>query len=92
MVDYSETVEVWDIKVGMHNEYREIYMYQRSRSIFDLLSKVIHISLISNSFCPEATGQTEVNLYIEPSWDKGTQICRNRRDHVTKMAIYDKNF
>ena len=30
MVDYSETIEVYDIKVGIHcklNEYREIYMY-----------------------------------------------------------------
>ena len=28
MVDYSETIEVYDIKVGIHsklNEYREIY-------------------------------------------------------------------
>ena len=30
------------------------------------LSKVTHISLTSNSFCPEATGQTEVNLHNEP--------------------------
>ena len=41
MVDYrySETIEVYDIKVGIHNklnECREIYMYQRSRSFFDL--------------------------------------------------------
>ena len=39
MVDYSETIEVYDIKVGIQNklnEYREIDMYQRSRSFFDL--------------------------------------------------------
>ena len=39
MVDYSETIEVYDIKVGMHskhNVYKEIYMYQISRSFFDL--------------------------------------------------------
>ena len=38
MVDYSET-EVYDIKVRIHskqNEYRDIYMYQRSRSLVDL--------------------------------------------------------
>ena len=39
MVDYSETIEVNDIKVGIHskrNKYRDIYMYQRTRSFFDL--------------------------------------------------------
>ena len=69
MVDYSETIEVYDIKVGIHNklnEYRKIY--QRSRSFFDLCRRSdTHISLTSNSFCPEATGQTETNLHTEPS-------------------------
>ena len=50
------------------------------------LSKVTHISLISNSFCLEATGQTEVSLPTEPSWDKGTQIYQNKCGHMTKMA------
>ena len=39
MVNYSKTIEVYGGKVGIHykfNEYREIYMYQRSRSFFDL--------------------------------------------------------
>ena len=43
MVDYSETIEVFGIKVGIYskiNEYLEIYMYQRSRSFSDLV-KVI---------------------------------------------------
>ena len=31
------------------------------------LSKVTHMSLISNSFCHEATGQPEVSFHIEPS-------------------------
>ena len=32
MVDYSETIEVYGIKVGSTlNEYMVIYMYQRSR-------------------------------------------------------------
>ena len=39
MVDYSETIEVYGIKVCIHsklNEYREIFMYMKSRSFFDL--------------------------------------------------------
>ena len=27
MVDYTETIEVYDIKVSMDNEYMKIYMY-----------------------------------------------------------------
>ena len=37
-----ETIEDYDIKVGVHsklNEYRKIYMYQRSRSFFDLCAR-----------------------------------------------------
>ena len=39
MEDYSETIEVYDIKVviyGELNNHMEIYMYQRSLSFFDL--------------------------------------------------------
>ena len=37
MVDYSENIEVYDIKVGIYgklNEYMEKFMQQRSRSFF----------------------------------------------------------
>ena len=50
------------------------------------LPTVTHISLISNSFCPEATGHAEVKIHIAPSLDKGTQIYRNSYGHMTKMA------
>ena len=49
MVNYSETIDVYDIKVGIHsilNEYMEIYLYQRSRSFSDLCPR----SLIFHSF------------------------------------------
>ena len=39
MVDYTESIEVYDIKVGIYsklNEYMETYMYQRSRPFIDL--------------------------------------------------------
>ena len=38
MVDYSETIEVCDINdiYSKLNEYMEIYMFQWSRSFFDL--------------------------------------------------------
>ena len=92
-----EKLLVYDIEVDIYsklNEYMEIYMYQRSRSFFDLFSKITHISLISNSFCPEATGPTEVQLQIEPSCNEETPVYQNSSGHMTKMAtmpIYDKN-
>ena len=67
MMTYSETIEAHVIKVDIYsklNGYLEIYMHQWSRSFFDLLSKVNQISLRSNSFCPEATGQTESNYML----------------------------
>ena len=42
MLDYSETIEMYGIKVGIYsklNEYMEIYMYQRSRSFCDLCTR-----------------------------------------------------
>ena len=42
MVHYSESIEVCDIKVGTYsklNEYMETYMYQRSRSFFDIFPR-----------------------------------------------------
>ena len=42
MVEYSETIEVSDINVGIHsklNQYREVHMYQNARSFFDLCPK-----------------------------------------------------
>ena len=70
MVDFSDCVEVYGVKVSIYsklNQYMETYMYQRSRSFFDLCPRSLKISLISNSFCPEATGQIEVKSYIKSS-------------------------
>ena len=39
MGDYSESIEGHDVKLAIHsklNEYMEINIYQRSRSLFDL--------------------------------------------------------
>ena len=95
MVDYLGTIKVYAIEGGIHsklNEYKDIHVPD-VKVILWPLSKVNNISLISNSFCPKATGHTEVNLHIELSWDKGTENYRNNWGHMTKMAamsIYGK--
>ena len=38
-MDFSETIEIYGIKVGIYStltEYMEVYVYQRSMSFFDL--------------------------------------------------------
>ena len=64
-MDYSESIDVFDIKVGIFgklNEYMDIYKYQSSRSFFYRCLRSLRYS-----FYPVATGQTEVKLHIEPS-------------------------
>ena len=36
MVDYSETIEVYDIKFGINNEYMKIHVYQKVKVILFL--------------------------------------------------------
>ena len=47
-MDYSETIQVYDMKVGMYSkltEYMYIYMYQRSRSFFVLCIRSLRMKL-----------------------------------------------
>ena len=48
MVDYSETIEVYDIKVVIYskqNGYMKIYMYQEVRSFFDVCPRSLRMIL-----------------------------------------------
>ena len=47
MVDFSETIEVYDIfkLVYIVNENMETYMYQRSRSFFDACPRSLRMKL-----------------------------------------------
>ena len=50
MVDYSETIEIYviNVPVGKYcklKEYMEIYMYQRSRSSFDLCPRSLRMKM-----------------------------------------------
>ena len=55
-MDFSETILVYDIKVGRFiqlNEYMDIYEYQKSRSFTDfrprsLIFNIFHILLLRN--------------------------------------------
>ena len=49
IMDFSETIVVYDIRVGrliQLNEYMNIYEYQRSRSFIDLLPKSLRFNIL----------------------------------------------
>ena len=45
MVDYSETIEVYDIKVSVNNEYMKIHVYQRYWRLKGLFDTCTFIAL-----------------------------------------------
>ena len=94
-MDFSETIVVYDVKVGrcsQLNEYMKLYEYQRSRSLIDLgtdLSDSIFLNFSSITTWP-----LKAKFHVEPPWDGGTKSCSNGRGHMTKIAtmpIYGKN-
>ena len=94
-MDFSETIVVYDIKVGrcsQLNEYMKLYEYQRSRSFIDLGPN--HSSLIFlNFFSSITTCPIEAKFYVKSPWNDGTKACSNCLGHMTKMAtmpIYSK--
>ena len=49
-MDFSETIVVYDIKVGICcklNEYMNLYEYQRSRQLIDLGSRSVSFSIFN---------------------------------------------
>ena len=95
-MDFSETIVVYDVKVGrcsQLNEYMKLYEYKRSRSLIDL-GPNLSDSIFLNCFFSITTRPLEAKFHMEPPWDGGTKSCSNGRGYMTKMAtmpIYGKN-
>ena len=94
-MDFSETIVVFDIKVGRCsklNEYLKLYEYQMSRSFTDL-GPNLSDSICLNFFPSITTRQNEAKFHVEPPWDGGMKVYSNGLGHMTKMAampIYGK--
>ena len=87
-MDFSETVVVYNIKVGkcsQLNEYMKLYVYQRSRSMIDLDANLSD-SIFLNFFSSITTRPIEAKIHVEPPWDVGTKACSNGPGHMTKVA------
>ena len=70
-ITYSETIEVCGINVGKYckqKEYMEIYMYQRSRSVFDLCPRSLRMKLDLRWVIQDhwSSGLQYVNFFIIP--------------------------
>ena len=95
-MDFSETIVVYDIKIGRYsqlNEYMKLYEYQRSRSFTDL-GPNLSDSIFLNLFSSITSWPIEAKFYMEPAWDGGKKAYSNGPGHMTKVAampIYGKN-
>ena len=80
---FSETIVVYDIKVGRCSqlkEYMKLYEYQRSRSFINFFFAITNLPI-------------KAKFYLESRWDEGTKACSKCLSHMTKMAtmpIYGK--
>ena len=93
MLLFSETIVVFDIKVGrcsQPNVYINLYEYQRSRSSIDL-GKNHSDSIFLNFFSSIITWPIEAKFYVESSWDEGTKACSNYWGYMTKMVTMTIN-
>ena len=90
---FSETILVYDIKVGrcsQPNEYMKLFEYQRS---FIDLGPNHSDSIFLNFFSLITTWPIEAKFYVESPWDEEMKACSNCLGHMSKvatMSIYGK--
>ena len=77
-MDFSETIVVYDIKVGrcsqlLQNEYMKLYEYQSSKSFIDLGPN--HSYSIFLNFSSKTTWPVEAKFYVESPWHEGMKAC-----------------
>ena len=73
-MDFSETIVVYDIKVGRWielNEYMKLYEYQRSRSCIYLCPSYSSNAIVSNFFSSITARPIEAKLHVALSWRRG---------------------
>ena len=81
-MDFSETIVVYDIKIGKcSNEYMNLYEFQRS--FIDVGTRSLRFN---NFFSVETTVLIEAKFHVELSSDGGTKVYSNDSGYMTKMA------
>ena len=87
-MDLSETVVVFDIKVGrcsQLNEYMNLYEYQRSWSFSDLGPRSLRFNIFKLLFLRNRRPM-EAKFHVEPPWDGRMKVISNGPGHMTDMA------
>ena len=90
IMDFPETVVVYDIRVGRFsqlNKYMKLYEYQRSRCIHWPSSKVTQIQHFRTCFAQKPLGRLKPNFIWSLHGMCGMKICSNVPGHIT-MPIY----
>ena len=90
IIDFSENIVVYDIKVGRFiqlNEYMNLYEYQRSRSFIDLYPRSFRLTIFKTSFAQKPLGRLKPNFIWSLHGMSEMKICSNIPGHMT-MSIY----
>ena len=87
IMDFSETIVVYDIKVGrfsLLNEYMDHYEYQKSGSFIHWTSSKVTQIQHFQSWCRNPR-PIEAKFHMEPPWDVGNENlfkCSRSHDHA----------
>ena len=86
IMDFSETIVVYDIKVGrfsLLNDYMNHYEYQRSRSFIELRPRSLRFNIFNFFFAQKPLGQLKPNFIwsLHEMW--GMKICSYVPGHMT---------
>ena len=89
-VDFSETIVVYDIRVGRCcklNGYMNLYQYQRSRSFIDLGPRSLRFNIAKFIFLRNRKADLSHMIFqVEPPWDGRMKVNINGLCHMTEMA------
>ena len=79
--------------VHLISEYMKTNEYQRSRSLFDLCTRLLRYVL--SNIWSKTTEPIKAKFHMEPLWVGGMKVYSNDPAHVTNMAtvpMYGKNY
>ena len=96
-IDFSETIVVYDIKIGRCSQLNENMKLMSTKGQGHSLTLVqISDSVFLNIFSSITTRPMEAKFQVGPLWDRGTKATSNSPGHMTEMAtmpihVYGKN-
>ena len=95
-MDFSETIVVYDIKVGICSQLMSTWSFMSTKGQGHslILGTNLSDSIFLNFFFSITTRPIEAKFHVDPPWDGGMKVYSNGPGHMTKMdamPIYGKN-